>query len=119
MPEYMIERDENGKALKTADGGVWTENYYDLPILIGEVLVKFLDDSISPEVYEAMDKIAAKYTQENAEKMLVEIYQGFINQRIQLFYSALVQNAPQPPTGAPVPTDPAQQINYTEPPVVK
>lgn len=111
MPEYMIERDENGKALKTVDGGIWTENYYDIPILIGEVLVKFLDDSISPVLYEAMDKVVAKYTQENAEKMLVEIYQGFINQRIQLFYSALAQNAPQPPTGAPVPTDPAQQIN--------
>ena len=31
MPEYMIERDEEGNPVKTVEGaGVWTENYYDL-----------------------------------------------------------------------------------------
>jgi hypothetical protein len=90
MPEYMIERDENGQPVKAVDNaGVWTENYYDLPILMGEVLIKFLDDSISPAMYETMDKVVSKYTQENAEKMLIEVYQGFINQRFNLFQSAL------------------------------
>lgn len=90
MPEYMIERDEKGVPVKAVEGGgVWSENYYDLPILTGEVLIKFLDDSISPELYETMNNIAAKYTQENAEKKLIEIYQEFINQRIELFKNAL------------------------------
>lgn len=90
MPEYMIERDENSVPVKAVDGaGVWTNNYYDLPVLIGEVLIKFLDDNISPELYDSMDKIASKYNQENAEKELVEIYSEFINQRIQLFNTAL------------------------------
>ncbi len=112
-PEYMIERDENGAPLKIVDGGgVWTENYYDLPILAGEVLIKFLDDNISPELYEKMDKIAEKYTQENAEKMLVEIYQGFINRRIELFKTALPEYVVEPPVA-----DQAQTVNLTEPPV--
>lgn len=90
MPEYMIERDENDVPVKAIDGaGVWTNNYYDLPILIGEVLIKFLDDNISSELYDSMDKIVSKYNQENAEKELVEIYTEFINQRIQLFNTAL------------------------------
>lgn len=90
MPEYMIERDENGVPVKAVEGaGVWTENYYDLPILIGEVLVKFLDDSITPALYESMDNVAAKYNQEASEKALNEIYTNFINQRISLLKSAL------------------------------
>ena len=90
MPEYMIERDEEGNPVKTVDGaGVWTENYYDLPVLVGEVLVKFLDDNISPELYDSMEKVASKYNQGDAETRLVEIYTKLANKRIALLESAL------------------------------
>jgi hypothetical protein len=90
MPEYMIERDEKGVPVKAVDGGgVWTNNYYDLPVLTGEVLIKFLDDSIGQELYDTMDNIVAKYNQGESEKNLVDIYTEFINQRINLFQSAL------------------------------
>lgn len=90
MPEYMIERDENGAALKIVEGGgVWTENYYDLPTLIGEVLIKFLDDSITDDLYKSMDNIVEKYTQDAAEKQLVDIYDAFIAQRANLLQTAL------------------------------
>ena len=116
MPEYMIERDVDGKPLKAVEGaGVWTENFYDLPVLVGEVLVKFLDDNISPELYTEMEKVVVKYNQEDSEKRLVEIYQGYLDQRIALFETAL---APQE-VGAPIPTEPSQQINTFEPPVVE
>jgi hypothetical protein len=91
MPEYLLERDEKGVAVKTADGaGLWTDSFYDLPMLIGEALVKFLDDSISPELYEAMEKIASKYNQADSEKRLTEIYQEFIDRRIKLLEEALI-----------------------------
>jgi hypothetical protein len=98
-PEYILERTsgDTGNVVKIADGaGVWTDNYYDLPVLVGDVLVKFLDDAISPELYVSMEKLAEKYTQENSEAQLAEIYQGFINTRIALFQSALqpVQQVP-------------------------
>ena len=90
MPEYMIERDENGVPVKAIDGaGVWTENYYDLPVLAGDVLMKFLDDSILPELYESMDKVVAKYNQVDSEKRLVEIYSELINKRISLLEKSL------------------------------
>lgn len=103
-PEYILERSGTGNTtvVKIADGaGVWTDNFYDLPVLVGEVLVKFLDDAISPELYTSMEKLSEKYTQENSEKQLVEIYQGFINERIKLFEGALIPptiNQTQPPT---------------------
>ena len=90
MPEYMVERDEEGNAVKAVEGaGVWTENYYDLPVLVGEVLVKFLDDAIAPELYESMDKIAAKYNQTDAEARLVEIYSELVNKRVAYLEKAL------------------------------
>lgn len=89
-PEYLIERDEEGKPVKLAEGtGVWTDNFYELPVLAGEVLIKFLDDGISPELYESMEKISAKYNQKDAEIKLIEIYEEFINQRINLLKQAI------------------------------
>jgi len=86
LPDYLVERDENGVPKKLVDGGgVWTDNFYDIPVLIGEVLVKYLDDAIQPEFYASMDSITNKYTQENAEKELRVIYQSYLDQRTQLF----------------------------------
>jgi hypothetical protein len=98
-PEYILERDPNdANVIKIAEGaGVWTENFYDLPVMVGEVIIKFLDDAISPEIYSSMQEIAARYTQENAEKELSVIYQSFIDSRIALFESAL---SPAEPTQA-------------------
>jgi hypothetical protein len=102
-PEYILERDtvSGNTVVKIADGaGIWTDNYYDLPVITGEVLVKFLDDAISPDLYTSMEKIASKYSQENAELQLAEIYQGFLNTRIALFQSAL--GLPEVPANGPV-----------------
>ncbi len=96
MPEFMLERDEKGNVIKVVEGGgVWTDNYYDLPVLIGEVLVKFLDDSINSTIYESMDKVASRFSQEESEKRLVEIYQEFVSQRIALLQNALQPQQPQ------------------------
>jgi len=124
MPEYMIERDEKGVATKIVEGaGIWTENFYDLPVLIGEVLVKFLDDAIKPELYDSMSNVASKYSQEASEKRLNEIYDEIINQRIALFNSAL-QPAQLPIPQTPVATlsgdtaqPPTQTVDILLPPV--
>lgn len=85
-PDYLIERDENNEPLKIVEGGgVWTENYYDLPLIVGDILVKFLDDSILPELYESMENISAKYTSENSKKQLEVIYNGLLEDRIKFF----------------------------------
>jgi len=90
MPEYMVERDEEGKINKIVDGGgVWTENYYDLPLLVGEVLVKFLDDGIKDELYENMDKIVARYNQTDSEAKLVEIFTDVLKRRTEFLTKAI------------------------------
>ena len=95
MPEYMVERDEEGNVSKVVEGGgVWTENYYDLPVLTGEVLIKFLDDGITDELYENMDKIVARFNQKESEIRLNEIYDSVINARINFLNKAITP--PQP-----------------------
>lgn len=90
MPEFMVVRDENGIVSSVVEGaGVWTDNYYDLPVLVGEVLIKFLDDNVDAKLYESMDNVVAKYTQEAAENQLIEIYQGYLNERVQLLQKAI------------------------------
>jgi hypothetical protein len=119
MPEYLLERDETGKFIKTVEGGgVWTDNFYDLPILIGEVLIKFLDDNIAPALYESMDNVVAKYTQENSEKQLVEIYEDIVNVRIGLLENAIQLPQPTVVIPTPVQTEPTQQVDTFSPPAV-
>jgi hypothetical protein len=100
-PEYILERTsgDTGQVVKIAEGaGVWTDNYYDLPVLVGEVLIKFLDDAISADLYDSMAKLAEKYNQENSQRQLTEIYQGFVNARVGLFTQALPQQFEAPLT---------------------
>jgi hypothetical protein len=90
MPEYMIERDENDKPIKANDNaGIWSENYYDLPILLGNTIMKFLDDDISPEIYESMNNVVAKYTQNNSESQIIDIYTELTDKRISLLEKSL------------------------------
>jgi len=90
MPEFMLERDEEGNVVKVVEGaGVWTDNFYDLPILMGDVLIKFLDDSVTDALYESMDNVVSRFNQVASEKRLSEIYQEYLNDRIKLFELAL------------------------------
>lgn len=99
MPEYMITRDEKGEPVEAVEGaGVWTENYYDLPGLTGEVLIKFLDDNINPELYDKMSEVVSRYNQADSETRLVEIYSGLANKRIALFQNAIGGTVAEAPT---------------------
>jgi len=92
LPEYLIERDENDIAFKfNHDAGVWTDNFYDIPIIIGDLIIKFLDDNIPTEMYDNMDKIVIKYSQEDSKKQIEEIYTNLINERIKLLESAFTK----------------------------
>lgn len=89
-PEYLLERDENGEVNKMKENvGIWTNNFYDLPVFLGEVLIKFLDDNIGDDLYENMENIASEYTPENSENQIKEIYNNLIEERKKVFNSAI------------------------------
>jgi len=89
-PEYLLERDDEGNVVQMKqESGVWTNNFYELPVLIGEAIVKYLDDNIGDQLYDNMEAIASKYTPEKAEAELVTAYSNLLNERKGIFEKAL------------------------------
>jgi len=90
-PEYLYIRDEKTDEPTgyKENSGVWTEDFYDIPNLIGEVLIKYLDDTIGDDLYQGMSEISNEYSQENAEKNLIDIYTSYIVDRERMFENAL------------------------------
>jgi hypothetical protein len=89
-PDYLI--DENGKGKENV--GVWTDDFFQLPALIADTLRKFLDDEIGQGVYDEMKGIANNYSPEISAQKLVEIYEGYFNDRSNSLMAAL--NALEP-----------------------
>lgn len=79
-PEYLL--NEEGKFIENS--GVWTRDIYSLPILIGDLVTKFLDDTIKDELFETMSSIADKYTTEAATDRLEKIYGNILQTRIDV-----------------------------------
>lgn len=77
-PAYIF--DEEGKYLDGA--GYWTTSIYQISDILGKLVAAFLDDNISPKVYETMDEIAKKHTIEASETSIIAAYQHFIDKRI-------------------------------------
>jgi hypothetical protein len=80
-PEYLL--DEDGEFIENS--GVWTRDIYTIAILIGDLVTKFLDDTIDDKVFEAMSAIADKYSVEKATERLEKIYGGIFQTRIDIF----------------------------------
>jgi hypothetical protein len=96
-PEYLLERDENGEVTQMKENcGIWSNNFYDLPILAGESLIKFLDDNIDDELYNSMERIASVYTPERAEEQLSAAYTELLEERKKLFTTAIESSTDTP-----------------------
>ena len=91
-PEYLLEENEEGKEIYAENSGVWTNDYYSLPTLIGDTLTKYLDDTIGEEVYEKMEKISEKYNQKDAAVEIAKIYESLIDGRIRTLETSLDTN---------------------------
>lgn len=79
-PEYLL--NEKGEFIENS--GVWTRDIYSLPILIGDLVTKFLDDTIDDKIYNTMTEISDKYTAEAATDRLEKIYGGLFQTRIDV-----------------------------------
>lgn len=93
-PQYLI--DENNQFIENS--GIWTRDIYALPVLIGDAITRFLDDRIGEKVEETMKSISSKYSVENSEKQLSEIYTSLLEERARILSNAIEEyekkNAP-------------------------
>lgn len=95
-PDFLVERNEEGESIKLKENsGIWTDNFYDIPVLAGEAVVKFLDDNIGDDIYGKMEEIASEYSTENAEKQLINAYSEIIENRKNVFKLAITEPSPE------------------------
>jgi predicted peroxiredoxin len=86
-PEYLL----NNEGQFVDNAGMWTNNIYQLPLMLGDIVTKFLDDTIDENIYESMQNVASKYTQENSTKQLTDYYSAIIQERKSLLEKAIAE----------------------------
>jgi hypothetical protein len=69
--------------------GIWAYDLFKLPDMIGSLLTTYLEDSIPQEFYSKMEETSSKYSLENSKNTLNQVYQEFLNERLEYFKKAL------------------------------
>lgn len=87
LPEYLLSEDSDDSINNYV--GYWSENIYDLPIMLGKIITAYLDDSYDDEYYSNMKKVAQKYLSSEHEKDVNDVYGAILNERLQIFEKAL------------------------------
>lgn len=83
IPEYIKEGND------FVDAGLYTDNVYDIPTMIGDLLSRFIDDSIPEDIYDKMQEISSKYSIADSINELGLLYTEYINDKIELFKKTL------------------------------
>lgn len=71
IPEYMEE-----------DTGVWTNDFYEIPELIGKVIKMWMQDILPKELFDGMARVAEAHSAENSDASIVAAYTHFLDKRI-------------------------------------
>lgn len=81
VPEWMGTVDQNGN-LNLNDNGIWTPNMNAIPDIIATMVGLYLEDALPQNVMEGMTEWENKYTEEESNKVLSEVYDGIFKRRI-------------------------------------
>lgn len=81
VPEWMGSVDEKGN-LNLNDNGIWTPNLNSIPDIIATMVGLYLEDAIPENILNGMTEWENKYTTEESDKILSEVYKNIFNRRI-------------------------------------
>ena len=81
IPEWMGELEDNGN-LKLNDNGVWTSNLNAIPDLVATMVGLYMEDSIPTNITESMKSWSSKYSEEDLEANVTEVYTNIFNRRV-------------------------------------
>ena len=81
VPEWMGSIDQNGN-LNLNDNGIWTPNLNSIPDIIATMVGLYLEDSIPENILNNMSEWEDKYSTEESDKILTEVYKGIFDRRI-------------------------------------
>lgn len=78
LPEWLYDKNKDGQ-IKIKEHGIWVNNTYDLPDAMAEYIKAWLEDGITPNFYEELDKNTNKYTLDNNKKQTVDVFDNIVN----------------------------------------
>jgi hypothetical protein len=81
VPEWMGDVDQNGN-LNLNDNGVWTPNLNAIPDIIATMVGLYLEDALPENILSGMSEWKDKYTTEESDKILSEVYDGLFKRRL-------------------------------------
>ena len=81
VPEWMGSVDEKGN-LNLNDNGIWTPNLNSIPDIIATMVGLYLEDAIPENILNGMSEWENKYSTEEADKILSEVYKNIFDRRI-------------------------------------
>jgi hypothetical protein len=90
VPEWMGTVDENGN-INLNDNGIWTSNLNAIPDIIATMVGLFLEDALPQNIMTGMEEWVSKYSEEDSNKILAEVYDKIIKRRVVELESTLQQ----------------------------
>jgi hypothetical protein len=81
IPEWMGSLDQNGN-LNLNDNGIWTPNLNAIPDIIATMVGLYLEDALPENILNGMSEWENKYTTEESDKVLSEVYKNIFDRRI-------------------------------------
>lgn len=90
VPEWMGTVDQNGN-LNLNDNGIWTPNMNAIPDIIATMVGLYLEDALPENIMNGMTEWEDKYTEEETNKILSEVYDGIFKRRIVELETTYIQ----------------------------
>jgi hypothetical protein len=81
VPEWMGTIDEAGN-LNLNDNGIWTANLNSIPDIIATMVGLYLEDALPQNIMNGMVEWSDKYSTEDSDKILGEVYDKIFKRRI-------------------------------------
>jgi hypothetical protein len=81
VPEWMGSVDDKGN-LNLNDNGIWTPNLNSIPDIIATMVGLYLEDAIPENILNGMTEWENKYSSEESDKILSEVYKNIFDRRI-------------------------------------
>ena len=81
VPEWMGSVDQKGN-LNLNDNGIWTPNLNSIPDIIATMVGLYLEDAIPENILNGLSEWENKYSTEESDKILSEVYKNIFDRRI-------------------------------------
>jgi hypothetical protein len=81
VPEWMGSVDQKGN-LNLNDNGIWTPNLNSIPDIIATMVGLYLEDAIPENILNGMSEWENKYSTEESDIILSEVYKNIFDRRI-------------------------------------